>query len=263
MSRCLYPVTGCAADIVLLDCGKPVTEGDTLLELCKFVRVTMTPVFEEGSEIKLKDAKGRPIVDQEGCGYLSHYDLEIEMGGITASSSAWLTGDRITPTGGAAFGRREDCPPWFSFRLWQELAGNGRKICDDGEQEYLIHWLPCVTNFRVTSSFDVAEDTVTRATLTAQAYPNGGTFGNGHWGEYTFNDLHPDGTGAAFDEEVHLYEPTSDIPPPDCPEDCALVPFDGIVQDGKKVAASSPSGSGSSGSSSSGSGSSSTIPAAA
>jgi len=248
MARCITPVTGCAADLLLLDCGLPVTDSPSLLQLCNFVRVRMTPVYTDGNTLQLNDAKGRPCVDQEGCGYLSKYDLEIEMCGISANATAWLTGDRTTENGGAAFGRRSDCAPIFSFRLWQELAGSGRKNCVDGEPEYLLHWLPCVTNFRLSGDFEVAEDVVTRQTLTATAYANDGAFGNGYFGEYTYSDLTTDpaaGTvaGQAYDEEIHMYEVVADPAPPDCPEDCSLVDFvgaGGIDPDGKVAGARTP-----------------------
>lgn len=215
--ECLKPIYGCAADLVLLDCGKPVEGPDTLLSICRFVSMEFTPVYEEGTEIKLNDAKGRPCVDEAGCSYLSYYDVAIEMCGISATHTAWLSGDRLVPeTSGAVFGSRTDCAPFFGMRVWQELGGGGRKLCsEDGEQQHLVHHFACLTDFRMTGSFTLGED-VTRQTMTAKAYPNYGTYGTGPWDSWT---------EAWFDEEIHGYQ-LETTPLPDCDEkDCALLPF--------------------------------------
>ncbi len=215
---CPKPIYGCALDFLLLHCGKPVAGGDTHLEIGSFVRVRLTPVYKEGTPVELTDAKGRPCVDEPACKYLTHYDIEIELCGLAAAHVAWLPNGRLTSNGGASFGTRTDCGQVFAMRIWQELAGSSRKVCDDGEEEWMVHWLPCTTNWCLSSDFEIADGVVTSGTLTGTALPNGGAFGAdglGFWGEYPKSD-----DGGLPASEIHAYECVN-VPPPE-PENCQL-----------------------------------------
>lgn len=215
----LTPIRGVAAEFFLMDCGELVEVGTPVLQIDQWVNLSLTEVYEDGTEISLRDQKGRPIVHEESPGYLARIDVAIEFGGIDPLYAAYLTGDRIDAVGtGAGIGRREGLPPTFLMRVWQELPGQGRVFCDSGEQEYVVHWLPIVTNFRRNGgALEMSETSMGRYSMTAQAYPGEDTFGNGPDDEYVFSDRGAEGgfdAGAAYPGEIHLYHIASDIAPP-------------------------------------------------
>lgn len=201
----LKPIHGVAADFILLDCGVPVpgpTEG--LLEVTNPLRVELTPVYDEGTAILVKDARGRIVVDEPACPYLTHYEVSVEMEGITPTHTAWLSGDRVVDaSSGAVFGQRTSCPPYFGVRVWQDIAG-GRKLCTPGTVEYIVHHLAMVTDFKVTGSYAMHDADSTRVTMSAKAYPNGGAYQEG------YVDALGAGLGswaaAWFDEEIHGFQ---------------------------------------------------------
>lgn len=216
---CIRPVRGCAFDLVELECGEPKDGPDTRLIVENFVRLGFQPVYEEGEEILLKDAKGRICVDEEGCPQLRRFDISGEYCGLSPAQSAWFGGQRLVydktdPTiiKGAVWGQRTDCPPYFQMRAFQELA-RGRKICSpDGDEINLVHHFACVTDFRITNEIEIANGSVTNLQWEAKAVPNGGTYQTGAFGDWD---------DPWFDEEIYGYQcQTGGVP--EQPADCVL-----------------------------------------
>lgn len=217
--KCPKPVRGCAADFVQLQCGKPIEDSPSYLALDSFIRISFTPVLTEGTEIVVEDAQGRNCVDEPACRQLRRYDVSIELCGLAPEQTAWFSGDRFGyNTAGnpyAVFGKREDCPPYFSMRVWQELA-KGRKVCTpEGDELFFVHHLACVTDLMVDSAIEVANG-ATNVTLSGKAFANDGTYGTGPFDSWDID---------WYDEEIYGYqvEPT----PKPTENICEIVDFPG------------------------------------
>lgn len=185
-AMCAPSVAGRAFDLTLLDCGKPVVGDESVLCAGKWSELSINPVYDEADDIDEEDQLGRKCVFIPGCGYLQQVDITGTLCGLN-NNVAWLTGDRtVAATGGAVFGQRDECPPWFSMRIWQDLAiGGGRKVCaDSGDDVYRVWHLACVTDFRLSDAMSFNQGESTKHSFTATAYVNGGFYENGPYNSW-------------------------------------------------------------------------------
>lgn len=178
--NCLPRMQCCAARACALDAdGTTKIGAASSLVFDSVVTIGMTPVYEDGTEIKEKDACGRTFVDVVSDPTLTRWDIDIDVWSqdpsylkiVQAGGSILLPGGGLAPQGFAY----PDIGPvvgQFSFEFWQ-------KIIRDNDQDPDLPWewfaLPKLKNVKL-GKIDVGGDKVSHRTLTAQAYGNANWF---------------------------------------------------------------------------------------
>lgn len=215
---CYQPIYGCAIDGVLLDqCGKPVVGDSSYFCITdKLIKVDFTPDVFTPAEITVENAKGNRCVTKKPCPQLQGYDLNIEVCGLLPAIESALSGNRplsndAGETTGVVHGKREECPPKWALRIWQETDTD--ECTDEGDPEYVVHWFSGVSNLFQTGTYSIENGT---SAWTFEGYAEA----NPEFGMGPFSDF----PTAWFDEEIYAYDLTP-TPPPECENPCELTPY--------------------------------------
>jgi hypothetical protein len=155
MTICAAPIKGTMLRIVKEDfCGVPVTGSESLVVVTKgFVRVQMSPQYEDGEEFFERTADGTPCVNEKDAPTLKRMQLTVDFCEVDPSAAAFVADARLLTENdavtGTGFAVHEGTPETkFSLEVWQRVAGSG--ACDPSGNQYFIYnaW-PHVGNVQI------------------------------------------------------------------------------------------------------------------
>lgn len=155
--QCESPILGIALRVIKLsNCGVPVTGADSAsIATAGFVQVQVAPQYDTGDRKILRAASGALCVNHKLPDKFTNDQLTIDycswnpglvvatIGGRLLTASAIATG-RAT---GAAYGEDLD-EQHASLEVWQEVSGEGACDPETGDQVYLYHAWPHLTDFK-------------------------------------------------------------------------------------------------------------------
>jgi len=170
-SVCVTPIKGRVVRLVKLDtCGNPVTGAGSAVVVSKgFVRVQLSPQYEEGEEFLQRLADGSFCVNEKDPSELKRVQATIDWCNIDPDAVTIITGERLLLSGvtgvGVAFGEGQ-LTSRFSLELWQNVSGAGA-CTPSGVPNYVYLALPNVGNSQLgdytiengTSTFQTVSET--------------------------------------------------------------------------------------------------------
>jgi hypothetical protein len=153
-------------------CGMPVAGSSTFV-VNAFITAKATPNFDEGDEVKLKDANGRVAMYEPGVPSLTDMDVEIQLAKVDAGAMTMIARnltsvlDYAGTTVGWEEGESFDVTKLVGLEIWTGTSG---AVCTDGALAYGYLLYPSLVNARVTID-DVANKEIT-ATIKAKTKAN-------------------------------------------------------------------------------------------
>lgn len=151
---CPSPIKGLVYRLVKLDsCGDPITGAGSVV-VSKFVKVTSTFEYEDGTEFLVKAADGTPCINQKDDPFLKRVTAAIDLCNIDPDGVVIVTGETLITSGDPATGTGvafsdDASTARFSLEVWQAVAGAG--ACDaSGDPQYLYWAYPNLGGAKVS-----------------------------------------------------------------------------------------------------------------
>ena len=204
-NTCRPQVQACAIRVAkLYSTGVPRVGANNLYVSDALTKLTMTPVIEEGSETKLKNACGAACLDYKDCDRLSRLDISIELCTPDPELSEMFT-TGVVLTSGAAVGfgapvlNEETCPDGISIELWAKRPLRGGSL--DPVHPYAWWVFPRVYLHPADSTFEDGPFVATFAGFGVE---------NENWFDGPLNDWPVDS------DRVYQWLPTATLPETAC-----------------------------------------------
>lgn len=153
-------------------CGMPLAGSSTVV-VNAFITAKATANYDEGDEVKVKDANGRVAIYEAGVPSLTDMDVEIQLARVDAGAFAMIARnltsvlDYAGTTVGWEEGETFDVTKLTGLEIWTGTAG---AVCAAGVLTYGYLLYPSLVNARVTID-DVANKEIT-ATIKAKTKAN-------------------------------------------------------------------------------------------
>ena len=201
-NQCPNIVSGCQVRFTALDeCGVPLPETEPFSRISSdaFVTLTFSPDIEEGSEIEIKNLKGKVCVQEKACDILKGYDVDIEFCGTPLHMLTMLTGasglvhpDNPDLVTGMWIPEQVDddaCNRSFAMEVWMRSAKRGNCAGTD-PCPYIVMMFPRVFDFQFSNDISVADGDIFSWSVTARAESNSSLTASpvgGLWDPYLAN----------------------------------------------------------------------------
>lgn len=172
-------------------CGMPIA-GPSTFVVNAFITAKATANYDEGDEVKVKDANGRVALYEAGVPSLTDFDVEINLARVDVGAFTMIARNlaSVLDWDGATVGWEEgetfDVTKLTGLELWTGTAG---AVCTDGVLSYGYLLYPSLVNARVTID-DVANKEIT-ATIKAK------TKANPSWGKGPYSVVAADAANTA------------------------------------------------------------------
>lgn len=190
---CFGSIKGRIARLTRLNnCGVPVVGAKSSLTTKGFIKVDISPTYEDGTQYRQKNADGEYCVNDRDDGVLTELGVTIDFCKVDPDAVEMVTPSDLILSGADAVGFQlgEDKPTErFALEIWSYVAGSG--ACSGGSQKYVYWLLPNLGNGKI-GDLTIEDATLTfQMSATSKGAPNSTTWTAG---------ATPATTGAPYDQ---------------------------------------------------------------
>lgn len=144
------------------DCGAPVVGAKSVVASKGFVKITLTPTYEDGQEFIQKNADGDFCINEKDDPRLKRVNAAIDFCKVDPDEVEIMLGTRLLLDGTDAVGfavNENDSAGRFSLEGWSAVPGSG--ACDGGDPQFVYWLVPNLGNGQINGDIVLENGVVT------------------------------------------------------------------------------------------------------